>query len=264
MDPGETGRAGVGYAVAAPGRNPPQTEHMKPIRVLVTGGSRGIGRAIALRFAREGAHVAVAARNSNDLDAVVIEIEKAGGKGRPQQMNVADHGSVEAAVYRSIEFTGGALDVLVNNAGVFDLKPFEKLDVATWKKHLDVNVTGPFYVTSEALGALMESEHAHIFNIASVAAKQPFPECVAYCTSKYALRGFSDSLREDLRDKRIRVSTVYPNQTDTAIFDGVPGNWDRSKMNKPEDVAEVIWKAYNAPDGTNVDDLDVPQRVATR
>ncbi len=250
----------MGYAVAARGARPPQIVHMNPIRVLVTGGSRGIGRAIALRFAREGAKVAVAARNSSDLDAVVIEIGKAGGKGSPQQMSISDHGSVEAAVYRAIEFTGGVLDVLVNNAGVFGLQPFENLDVATWKRYLDVNVTGPFYVTSEALGALMESERAHIFNIASVAARQPFPQCVGYCTSKYALRGFSDSLREDLRDKRIRVSTVYPGQTDTKIFDGVPGNWDRSKMNKPEDVAEVIWKAYNAPDGTNVDDLDVPPR----
>lgn len=233
---------------------------MTPIRMLVTGGSRGIGRAIALRFAREGAKVAVAARHSGDLDAVVIEIEKAGGQGRPQQMNVADHGSVEAAVYRAVEFTGGALDVLVNNAGVFELKPFEKLDLATWKRHIDVNVTGPYYVTSEALDALMESERAHIFNISSIAGRQGFPECVAYCTSKYALRGFSDALREDLRDKRIRVSTVYPGQTDTAIFNGVPGDWDRSKMNKPEDVAEVIWKAYHAPDGMNVDDLEVPPR----
>ena len=80
-------------------------------RVLITGGSRGIGRAIALRFAREGARVAIAARGSGELDAVVAEIDAAGGKGRAQQANVADHGSVEAAVYRAVEFLGGALDV---------------------------------------------------------------------------------------------------------------------------------------------------------
>ena len=231
---------------------------MTQLRVLVTGGSSGIGRAIALRFAREGAKVAVAARSSGDLDAVVAEIEKAGGQGRAQQMNVADHGSVEAAVWRAVEFTGGALDVLVNNAGVFEVKPFPQLDLATWKRHIEVNLNGPFFVTSEALDAILEGDRPHIFNISSLAGRRGFAGEVAYCTTKYGIRGFSDALREDLRSKGVRVSTVYPGATDTPILDKMPGDWDRSKMNKPEDVAEVIWRTYHAPDGTNVDDLDVP------
>jgi 3-oxoacyl-[acyl-carrier protein] reductase len=231
---------------------------MSQLRVLVTGGGRGIGRAIALRFAREGAKVAVAARSSDELDQVAAESQAAGGQGRAQQMNVADHGSVEAAVYRAVEFLEGSIDVLVNNAGVFEIKPFEKLDVASWKRHMEVNVYGAFFVTSEALDALCESPRAHIFNIASKAAKQGFPGNVAYCASKYALRGFGDALRLDLAPKGIRVSTVYPGQTNTPIWDKVPGNWDRSKMKKPEDVAEVIWKAYHAPAGADVADLDIP------
>lgn len=233
---------------------------MTQLRVLITGGGRGIGRAIALRFARAGAKVAIAARTSAELDAVVVEIEKAGGQGRAQQMNVADQGSVEAAVYRAVEFTGGALDVLVNNAGVFDVKPFTQMDLATWKRNIDVNLNGTFYVTHEALDALLESPKAHVFNMASVAARKGFAGNTAYCASKYALRGFGDALRIDLADKNVRVSTVYPGATDTKIFDRVPGNWDRTKMNKPEDVAEVVWNAYNAPAGTNVDDLEVPSR----
>ena len=204
--------------------------------------------------------VAVAARNSDELDAVVIEIEKAGGKGRAQQMNVADQGSVEAAVYRAVEFTGGALDVLVNNAGVFDIKPFDKLDIKTWQRAIEVNLCGPFYVTSEALDALCESGRAHVFNMSSVAGRMPFPGNVAYCASKYGLKGFSDALRLDLAAKKIRVSTVYPGPTDTSIFDKVPGKWDRTKMNKPEDVAEVVWRGFSAPAGANVDDLEVPPR----
>jgi len=231
---------------------------MSQLRVLVTGGGRGIGRAIALRFAREGAKVAVAARSSDELDQVAAEIQAAGGQGRAQQMNVADHGSVEAAVYRAVEFLEGSIDVLVNNAGVFEIKPFEKLDVASWKRHMEVNVYGAFFVTSEALDALCESPRAHIFNIASKAAKQGFPGNVAYCASKYALRGFGDALRLDLAPKGIRVSTVYPGQTDTPIWEKVPGNWDRSKMKKPEDVAEVVWNAYHAPAGADVADLDIP------
>ncbi|MCE9595530.1 MAG: SDR family oxidoreductase [Planctomycetes bacterium] len=230
-------------------------------RVLVTGGGRGIGRAIALRFAKEGSRVVVAARSSPELDAVAEEIEKAGGKGRASQVDVREHGSVEGAVWRAIEFLDGSIDVLVNNAGVFEIKPFEKLDVATWKRNMEVNLDGPFYVTMEALEALQRSGQAHIFNIASRAAKQGFPGNVAYCASKYGLRGFSDALRLDLAKDKIRVSTVYPGQTDTTIFDKVPGTWDRAKMNKPEDVAEVVWKAWKSPRDVNVDDLDVAPRA---
>ncbi len=230
-------------------------------RVLVTGGGRGIGRAIALRFAKEGSRVVVASRTSPELDAVTAEIEKIGGKGRASQMNVREHGSVEAAVWRAIEFLDGSIDVLVNNAGVFDVKPFDKLDVATWKRHIEVNLDGPYYVTLESLDALRQSGRAHVFNIASIAARKAFAGNVAYCASKYGLRGFSDALRLDLAKDKIRVSTVYPNQTDTTIFDKVAGAWDRTKMNKPEDVAEAVWKAWSSPRDQNVDDLEVPPRA---
>lgn len=230
-------------------------------KVLVTGGGRGIGRAIALRFAREGARVVVAARTSTELDNVVAEVERAGGAAIAAQMDVRDFGSVEAAVWRAVQFLGDSIDVLVNNAGVFDVQPIEKLDLAKWRWMQEVNVDGPLYVIKESLDALLESERAHVFNIASVAAKRGFPGNVAYCASKYALRGLSDALREDLRPKGVRVSTVYPGATDTAIFDRVPGTWDRTKMNRPEDVAEVIWRAWNAPASENVDDLDVPPRA---
>jgi 3-oxoacyl-[acyl-carrier protein] reductase len=230
-------------------------------RVLVTGGGRGIGRAIALRFAREGARVVVAARTSTELDNVVAEIERAGGAGIAAQMDVRDYGSVEAAVWRAVQFLGDAIDVLVNNAGVFDVAPIEKLDLAKWRWMQEVNVDGPLYVIKESLDALLESERAHVFNIASAAGKRGFPGNVAYCASKYALRGISDALREELRPKGVRVSTVYPGATDTTIFDRVPGQWDRSKMNRPEDVAEVLWKAWNAPADENIDDLEVAPRA---
>ncbi|MEM7516405.1 MAG: SDR family oxidoreductase [Planctomycetota bacterium] len=231
-----------------------------PLRVLVTGGGRGIGRAIALRFAREGAHVIVAARSSGELDQVVEEIEKAGGKGAAGQVNVIDFGAVEAAVYRALQFTGGVLDILVNCAGVFDVKPFEKMDVATWEKNINVNLTGPFHVTLESLEALEQGTRPHVFMINSVAGKEAYAGNTAYCASKFGLRGFADALRLDLAESGIRVSSVYPGPTDTTIFDKVPGDWDRSTMNQPEDVAEVLWKAYHAAEGEDVNDLDVPPR----
>jgi len=226
------------------------------LRVFVTGGGRGIGRAIALRFAKEGARVVVAARTSDELDRVVGEIDAAGGKGCAAQLNMRDHGSVEAAVFRAVAFLEGAIDVLVNNAGVFGVTPFEELELGEFERFLDVNLVGPCLVTMEALPALKESERAHVFNVSSTAGKRGYPGGTAYCASKYGLRGFGDALREDLKDVGIRVSTIYPSATDTKLFDGVPGDWDRSTMNEPEDVAEVVWRGYQAESG--YEDLDVP------
>jgi len=98
----------------------------------------------------------------------------------------------------------------------------------------------------------------HLFNVASTAARRGFAHNVAYCASKYALRGFGDALREELRERGVRVSTVYPGPTDTGIWDGVPGDRDRAAMKRPEDVAAVVWEAHGAPDGEDVADLDVP------
>lgn len=234
---------------------------MSAIRVVITGGGRGIGRAIALRFAREHADIVVAARSAKELDSVVAEINAAGGRGNAAQLDLRDHGSIEAGIWRANEFLGGALDVLVNNAGIFEIKPFEELDLASWQRMLEINLTGPMLVAKECLDALKASGRAHVFNIASQAAKRAFAGNTAYCASKYGLRGFSDALREDLRPQKIRVSTVYPGATDTSIFDKLPGTWDRTKMNSPEDVAEVVWRAWTTPADAKVDDLDVPPRV---
>ena len=231
---------------------------MSSLRVLVTGGSRGIGRAIALRFAREGARVVVAARSSDQLDQVVQEIERAGGKGLAGQLNVIEFGAVEAAMFRALQFTDGALDVLVNCAGVFDVKPFQRMDIATWERNITVNLNGPFHVTLEALQALEQGTRPHVFMINSVAGRQAFPGNTAYCASKFGLKGFADALRLDLAEQGIRVSSVYPGQTDTTIFDRAPGDGDRSKMNRPEAVAEGVWRAYNGGPEADVDDLDVP------
>ena len=233
---------------------------MDPVRILITGGGRGIGRAIALRFAREGGHVAVAARTSSELDAVVAEVGAAGGQGIACQMNLRDHGSIEAAVFRAVEFFGEEMDVLVNNAGVFEVRPFEETDLGTWERLMEVNLTGPYLVTLESLPALRASSRPHVFNIASIAAKTGFAGSSIYSATKAGLMGFSNGLREDLREARIRVSTVYPGATDTSIFDGVAGDWDRASMNRPEDVAEVFWNAYRAAGGDQAD-LDVPPPV---
>lgn len=231
--------------------------------VLVTGGGRGIGRAIALRFARDGADVVVAARTRREIDAVAAEIERSGGRGLAVELDVTDLVSVERGMARALEFTGGVLDVLVNNAGVFAIQPFPELSPATWYRILSTNLTGPFHVTLLALRGLERSERAHVFNVSSIAGKEAFPGNTAYCASKAGLRGFGDALRLDLASRGIRVSTVYPSATDTTIFDGLPGDWDRARMYRPEEVAEVVWSAYVSPRAADVADLDLLPRAPT-
>jgi NAD(P)-dependent dehydrogenase (short-subunit alcohol dehydrogenase family) len=212
---------------------------MSQLRVLITGGGRGAGRATALRFAKTGAKVVVAARTSSQLDAVVAEIAAAGGEGLAAQMNVADHGSVEAAVFRAVTFTGGGLDVLVNCARVLQPKPIGDTDVTSWRLQLEVNLYGPFLVTLETLDALRESERGHVFNVCAPAAREAGPSLLAYSASQHGLRGFSSALGQDFAPEGIRVTTVF----------------QRAQGGGPaaEAAAEAIFKAYEAGTTGEVD-----------
>lgn len=230
---------------------------MSAARVLVTGGGRGIGRAIALRFARAGARVAVAARSTHEVERVAREVDRAGGQGLALTLDVSDLDSVQRGLATTLAAFDETLDVLVNNAGVFSIQPFAELSPATWYRTLAINLTGPFHVTLLALRGLERSARAHVFQINSVAGRQPFPGNAAYCASKFGLRGLTDVLRLDLAAAKVRVSSVYPAATDTPLWDGIPGEWPRAAMNRPEDVAEVVWNAWQAPPGTDVSDLDV-------
>ena len=227
---------------------------------IVTAAASGMGRAGALRFAREGALVAVAARTTAEIERVANECGKAGGRGLAVELDVTDLDSVERGVEQTLAASGGILDVLVNNAGVFAIHPFPELSPATWYRTIATNLTGPFHVTLLALRGLERSGRAHVFNVSSIAGKQAFPGNAAYCASKYGLRGFSDALRLDLASRGIRVSTVLPSATDTSIFEGVPGEWDRAGMHRPEDVAELVWRAYTAPRDRDVAELELPPR----
>jgi NAD(P)-dependent dehydrogenase (short-subunit alcohol dehydrogenase family) len=229
-----------------------------PLKVLVTGGGRGIGRAVALRFAQAGAAVTVAARTSAQIDAVAKEIDARGGRGMAANMNVVDHGSIEAAVWRAVEFMGGAIDVLVNCAGAFQIKPFDKMRPQDFNFVLETNLIGPFQVTMECLEYLQESERAHVFNFCAQAGRQAQLHQVAFSASKAGLRGLSDALRLDLAKDKIGVTTVHPPQVNTPMWDDVEAQVDRSKMIAPEVVAEAIYQAYAS--GNPPHDLEIPGR----
>jgi 3-oxoacyl-[acyl-carrier protein] reductase len=219
--------------------------------LLVTGGGRGIGRAVALRFAREGWGVAVLARSKSELAETAALVAKAGGKALAIEGDVSKEADGETAVQRTEETFGG-VDVLVNNAGVFKVKAAHETPTELWRQILETNLSGPFFVTRAVIrGMLARKRGRAIVNVSSEAGKKGFAGSGAYCASKYGLCGFGDAIREELRPAGIRVINVLPGQVDTKAWDGCGLDLDRiglrrDKMMKPEQVADAIAHAVLA------------------
>jgi len=224
---------------------------MKSGSILVTGGGRGIGRAVALRFAREGFGVAVMARSGKELAEVAAAVGKAGGRALAIEGDVAREADAEAAVEKSDAAFGG-LDVVVNNAGRFRVMPLHETTTELWREIVETNLTGAFLVTRAAVRKMLARKRGGaIVNVSSEAGKRGFPGSGAYCASKFGLCGFGDAIREELRPAGIRVINVLPGQVDTAAWDGCGLDLAkigirRDRMMKPEQVADAIAHAVLA------------------
>ena len=184
--------------------------------ILVTGGGRGIGRAIALAFAEPGSTVAIASRTRSELDETGLAIRKRGAAAVLLTADVTDEASV-ASAFNILRDTGSALDVVVNNAGVGGGKPIDQTDTASWRRILDTNVWGMFLITRQAVPLL--SEGGRIINISSVLGRFGVPGYTAYCASKHAVIGFTRALALELAGRRITVNAICPGwvETDMAL-----------------------------------------------
>ncbi len=176
---------------------------------IVTGASSGIGRAIALRLAGEGVSLSLAARNTKELELVAIECEKRGGKAIAIPVDVGDESSCKELVERSVaEF--GRIDMLFNNAGIDVVARLEDLpDLHLFRRVMDVNFYGPVYTTYYALPILKKSR-GRIINVSSMGGVVAVPFNTSYCASKFAMNGFSDSLRMELRETGVSVTVICP------------------------------------------------------
>ena len=197
---------------------------------VVTGASRGIGRAIALRLADRWEIVALA-RSAADLDALAREIAARGGRCRAVPADIGDADAVEHAL------GGVAADVLVNNAGVGVIRPLVELTVEDWRRQMRVNLDGMFHVTRALLPGMIARGHGHIVNIGSLAGRNPFVGGTCYGATKHAVVGFSESLMLEVRDAGVRVSLIMPGSVDTA-FGG--GHGDGAWKLAPAEVADAV------------------------
>jgi NADP-dependent 3-hydroxy acid dehydrogenase YdfG len=188
--------------------------------VVITGASSGIGEAAAKHLAANGALVSLGARRKDRLDRLAGEIRKAGGKAHTAVTDVVRRADVEALV-RGARETFGRVDVLVNNAGIMPLSPFERLKVDDWDRMIDVNVKGLLYGIAAALPLMKEQRGGHIINVSSVAGHKVRPGNAVYAATKHAVRVISEGLRMEVKPYGIRTTIISPGAVATELADSV-------------------------------------------
>jgi NAD(P)-dependent dehydrogenase (short-subunit alcohol dehydrogenase family) len=228
---------------------------------LITGASQGIGLALARAFAARGCNLAITGRDKSKLKQAVKELIEIGVEVLPCICDVRDPESVDSLAV-AIEGRFHRLDFLINNAGIAHASStVERLDYESWKEVIDTNLNGLFLVTHTVL-PLMKPGGAIVNNL-STAAKRIFPGSSAYNASKHGALGFTNTLREELREKGIRVIALLPGATDTTIWDTLWPEAPRKKMMKPETVAVAVVNALLLPDDGTVEELSVRPSAGT-
>ena len=185
---------------------------------LVTGGGRGIGRAIALDLAAAGANVVLAARTRTEIDAVAREALAAGVKAVALQADVADPASVRA-LFKDARAALGDLDILVNGAGVAPTAPLVKTTDEQWRQAIEVNLSGAFYCLREALPSMTARGWGRVVNVASIAGKTGTPYIAAYAASKHGLLGLTKVAALEVAARGVTVNAVCPGYVDTPMTD---------------------------------------------
>ena len=214
---------------------------------LVTGASRGIGRAIASLLASRGATVFLGARDAARLADAVAEIEKGGGRGRAVALDVADRGSVAAAFARVLE-EGGRIDHLVNNAGITRDGLLLRMKAEDWDQVLATNLTGVFHCTQAALRPMLNQRSGRIVNVTSVVGLTGNPGQANYAASKAGIVGFTKSVAREVASRSITVNAVAPGFIETdmtaamteAARQAVTSAIPMGRVGRPEDVAEAV------------------------
>jgi len=224
---------------------------------VVTGGSRGIGRAIVAALLARGASVTVSGRDPGHLRALEGELEgeapgRALGVACDVRIPAQCQGLVEAAVERF-----GRLDILVNNAGLGRFAPIQEMGAELWEEQLRTNLDGVFYMSKAAIPHLIGGGGGWILNIGSLAGKNAFAGGAAYNASKFGLLGLSEAMMLDLRAQGVRVSCIMPGSVNTGFFPGGPDPAQSWRL-EPEDVAQVVVDLLGYPERA------LPSRVEIR
>jgi NAD(P)-dependent dehydrogenase (short-subunit alcohol dehydrogenase family) len=219
---------------------------------LITGASRGIGRAIAEKLAAADVTLFLHGRDREALASTCKAVEAKSTKAIRLCFELREPDAIQELVD---EIGDAPLDGLINNAGIALVKPLEQITMEDWQATVAVNVTAPFLLTQKLLPIMRAG--STIVNILSIAAKTGFPNWSSYCMSKFALEGFSQAVREELRPRGIRVLNIYPAATSTEIWQGVEGEWPREKMLSADEVGEAVAYALSRPADVAVENISL-------
>ena len=223
-------------------------ENLKGKKAIITGGSRGLGKATAIAFAKQGIDVAITGRNETLLIATVAELKALGVNATYAVFDVGNYDEVKKGI-QEIMNTFNTVDILVNNAGIAAFGSFLEMDVNQWQSIIQTNVMGMYYVTKEVLPYLIANNQGDIFNVSSTAGLTGNPNTSAYSASKFAVIGMSESLMKEVRKNDIRVCTLTPSTiaSDMSISLGIAKKEDVETVLQPEDFAELIVSALQLP-----------------
>ena len=223
-------------------------ENLKNKKAIITGGGRGLGKATAIAFAKEGIDVAITGRNENVLKETVTELENLGIKAIYAVFDVGNYDEVKNSI-KAIIHTLGGIDILVNNAGIGSFGSFNDMPVEQWTQIIQTNLMGMYHVTKEVLPYLIAKNEGDIINVSSTAGLNGNATTSAYSASKFAVIGMSESLMKEVRKNNIRVVTLTPStiESDMSIEAGIAEKGSADSVLQPEDFAELILAGLKLP-----------------
>ncbi len=229
---------------------------------IVTGASRGIGRAISVALGAEAATVVLAARVEADLAETALRVRSAGGVPEIVITELADEGSIKS-LFATTSKCFGRLDILINNAGITHSAPLDQTRTEDLDRCWAINARAPFILCREALPLLKQAERGTIVNISSVVGVKGYPLQSAYTASKHALRGMSISLAEELRGSNVRVHVICPGGVDTEMVGRVRPDINKDELIGPDEIAELVVYLVTHRGNAVVDEIHVRRATSS-